>query len=406
MKIALFGLKTSELINFRGWLIDDLIAAGHEVVACAPDPDPASIADLRRRGAGYRAVSFDRTALDPLSDLRLIGHLRLLLAEIAPDALLVAGAKPVVYGTIAAKLQGVPRIFSIIEGMGYAFGTGREVRRRLARLALSGLYRATLRHSSIVFVMNEGDRDFLNRSGLFQDRDRTVLVNGTGIDLEQFPCAVPPSPSTPSRDGDGAPVRFLMIARLLKDKGVVEYVRAARRLRRTHPNCEFHLLGRVDRNPASVRPADVARWQEEGIIRYGGEVGDVRPHLRGCDVFVLPSYYREGVPRTILEAMATGRPVIATDEPGCRQAVVDGETGLLVPSRDVGALAAAMDTLRADSSLRRLLGLGGRRRVEREFEAKAVNAVMIRAMGLGARTAPRVPRVSLEVEPADAGASP
>jgi glycosyltransferase involved in cell wall biosynthesis len=177
------------------------------------------------------------------------------------------------------------------------------------------------------------------------------------------------------------PPTFLLIARLLRDKGIVEYVEAAKRLRAGHPNARFRLLGPMDPNPAGLSADVLERWRAEGAIEYLGEAADVRPHLRACTVYVLPSY-REGMPRTVLEAMAVGRAIVTTDAPGCRETVVEGENGFLVPPRDVGALADAMRRFIVEPGLAIAMGQRSRAIALQRFDVHRVNAVMLEAMGL------------------------
>lgn len=371
MRIAIFGLRASELITFRGWLIRDLVAAGHEVVGCAPDGEPATIRRLAEMGAEYRPLGFRRNGMNILADLGSLAEMRSLLREIRPDILLSCGAKPVIYGTIAGRLAGVPRRFAMIEGMGYAFCEGGEGRRRLTRRLLTTLYRMALPLADTVFVLNGDDRRLMLESRMVGDPRRLEQVNGTGIDLTAFP-------AEPMPDG---PPRFLMIARLLRDKGVVEYVEAARVVRAKRPEAAFILIGRLDTNPASVTAAELEGWTRAGLVTWLGEMDDIRPELARCSAYVLPSY-REGMPRTVLEAMATGRPVIATDVPGCRDAVAAGTTGLLVPPRDPAALAQAMLDLLGDPARAAAMAAAGRARAEQVFDVREVNARIMERMGL------------------------
>jgi glycosyltransferase involved in cell wall biosynthesis len=294
------------------------------------------------------------------------------MRAVKPDLLFAYMIKPVVYGLIAAKLAGVKRRAAMITGLGYAFtdSPGEDIVARWKRTAVfvaaRGAYALALRFADTVIFQNPDDKAQFAAMGLTRARQRVGLVNGSGVDLAHFAPA-------PKPDG---PISFLMIARLLRDKGVYEYVEAARLVRRSHPEARFVLVGPFDPNPTAVKPAEVGAWVREGAIEYGGAVEDVRPHIAASHVFVLPSY-REGCPRTVLEAMAMGRPVITTDVPGCRETVEDGVNGLLVPARDAGALGRALAKLAAESGKRDAMATFGLRLARRRFDRTAVAAMTL-----------------------------
>jgi glycosyltransferase involved in cell wall biosynthesis len=268
----------------------------------------------------------------------------------------------------------VPRIFAIVEGLGYAFTPGRELKRRLVRAVLGPALKIALGLCNGVFVLNSDDRASLMGLGILSARQNVTQIAGTGIDLDHY-AYVPPTPGPP---------RFLLIARLIRDKGVFEYVEAARLVKAKHPEARFRLLGSLDDHPGAVTRAQIAAWEREGLIEYLDVTDDVRPYLADCTVYVLPSY-REGMPRTIMEAMAVGRPVVATDVPGCRDAVEDGVTGILVPPRDAGGLARALEWLIQQPNVLAEMRCAGRRRAEADFALSTVNAVTLDALRTGNR---------------------
>lgn len=375
MRVVVLGSYTPSLLNFRGPLIGAMVAAGHEVTGCAPlEPgsDGRAVAEgLAALGARFQPVPLQRTGLNPLADAGSVLALARLFRRLRPDVLLAYTAKPVIYGAMAARLAGVPRVFAMIEGLGYAFTEGTELRRRLLRGVLGRLYRLALGLSDAVFFLNEDDRALFRERGILGPGTPSLRIDGTGIDLGHYAAAPPPA----------GPPSFLMIARLVRDKGVLEYVEAARLLRRRAPEARVRLLGPLDGNLSAIGPEAVARWQDEGAVDYLGETGDVRPYLRDCSVYVLPSY-REGMPRTILEAMAVGRPVVTTTAAGCRDTVTEGGNGFLVPPRDAPALAEAMHRFVADPGLVPRLGAHSRALAERRFDVRRVNAAVLEAMGL------------------------
>ncbi|HEX5079558.1 MAG TPA: glycosyltransferase family 4 protein [Geminicoccaceae bacterium] len=370
-RIVVIGGYAPALISFRGDLIAAMAAAGHEVIACAPGAHPEVAEALRARGARYLPVEVDRSGTNPLADLASLLSLRRLFRQLRPDLVLAYTAKAVIYGAGAARLAGVPHIFAMITGLGYAFIEGRELKRRILRQMTTRLYRASLAGCEAILFQNRDDLEEFRRTRIVAAGKRLVRVEGSGVDTAHYGFA-PAAPEPPT---------FLLIARLLRDKGIVEYVEAARRLRAEHPQARFRLLGPMDPNPAGLSADMLEGWRREGAIEYLGEAADVRPHLRACMVYVLPSY-REGMPRTVLEAMATGRAIVTTDAPGCRETVVEGENGFLVPPRDAGALAAAMRRFIAQPALAVAMGERSRALAEQRFDVHRVNAVMLEAMGL------------------------
>jgi glycosyltransferase involved in cell wall biosynthesis len=370
-RVVVIGGLAPALIGFRGDLIAAMVAAGHEVIACAPGEHPKVAEALRARGARYLPVDLDRSGTNPLADLSSLLGLRQLFRQLRPDLVLAYTAKAVIYGAGAARLAGVPHIFAMITGLGYAFIEGRELKRRILRQMTMRLYRASLAGCEAILFQNRDDLDEFRKAGIVAAGKPLIRVDGSGVDTEHYGF----SPVVPE------PPTFLLIARLLRDKGIVEYVEAAKRLRAEYPHARFRLLGPLDPNPAGLSAAVLDQWRAEGAIEYLGEAADVRPHLRACTVYVLPSY-REGMPRTVLEAMAMGRAIITTDAPGCRETVLEGSNGFLVPPRDAGALADAMRRFIVQPELATLMGERSRAIAEQRFDVHRVNAVMLEAMGL------------------------
>lgn len=386
MKIVVVASLAFSLVNFRGRLLADMIAAGNEVIACAPDDDIEVAATLAGLGVAYRAMPMSRTGLNPFADLRTLVWLIGLFARERPDVVLAYTQKPIIYAGIACRIVRRPRFLPMVSGLGHAFSdeSGRWLRRLVATL-----YRQALAKAETVFVFNGDDKDEMLRNGMMRRDVPVVQLPGSGVDLDRY--TVAPLPK--------GPLRFLMIARLLRSKGLIEYVEAARRIRARHPEIRFALLGPLDPNPDGVGQAEIDAWQRDGVIDYLGEVRDVRPHLAAASVFVLPSWYREGLPRTILEAMATGRAVITTDMPGCREPVEQGITGIIVAPRDIEALEGAIMTFVRDPGLAVTMGACGRRAVAARFSVERVNAMLLAALqpreGGGHRSSPRGPIIAL-----------
>ncbi|NLM20675.1 MAG: glycosyltransferase family 4 protein, partial [Peptococcaceae bacterium] len=353
-----------------GHLLQAMVGLGHEVVASAPDRLQYVSDALKEIEVTYEQVFFQRTGTDPLADVKAVFDFWRFFSEVRPDIVLLYTIKPVIYGSLAAKFAGVPDIFSMITGAGYVFGDC-SPKQRYIRIAIEPLYRQALEYNKKVFFQNPDDRDLFLRRRLISDPEQCVLINGSGVDIDYFE-------KTPvSRDK----ISFLLVARLIGEKGIYEYAEAARRLKQLYPEVTFRLLGPFDSNPTSIHPAKIEQWQSEGIIEYLGETRDVRPYMAQCSVFVLPSY-REGTPRTVLEAMAIGRAIVTTDAPGCRETVVEGINGYLVPVRDVDSLARALERFIKDPELIQQMGKESRRIAVEKYDVRKVNRVILETMDL------------------------
>ncbi|KQZ79835.1 glycosyl transferase [Rhodanobacter sp. Root561] len=373
MRFFLLASFPDSIIAFRGALISRLVQAGEEVHVAAPGMLSGSPvrSTLEAGGIVVHDLTLDRTGTSALGDLLLVFRLYRLFRRVRPDAILGYTIKPVIYGTLAAWIARVPERFALITGLGYAF-TG--ARNSFLISLIRRIYGLALGRATKVFFQNPDDRALFQERGILPLSIPAVVVNGSGIDIRAF--NLEPLP------GKGAV--FLMIGRLLGDKGVREFVAAARLIRILHPVARFQLVGWIDENPDAISKSELNEWVAEGVIEFLGRLEDVRSAIAGCNVYVLPSY-REGTPRTVLEAMAMGRPVITTDAPGCRETVTNGENGFLVPVGSVDALVTAMLRLIEDRAL--LIRMGGRSRqiAEEKYDVHKVNEVMLREMGITSR---------------------
>jgi glycosyltransferase involved in cell wall biosynthesis len=371
LRVVVVGSFAPSLVIFRGEMLRAMVANGHDVLAIAPQDDADVRAALEAMGVDYATVPLHRAGLNPVRDAATLLALARTFRAYRADAVLVYAAKPVVYGLLAARLARVRLRTAMITGLGSALAGGSGLRRRALAALLRILYAVALRQAHVVFFQNPDDERLFRSLGLVGHRHRVVRINGSGVDLERFsPVPFPPPPIT-----------FLMIARLIRDKGVGEYVEAARQVRRADPGARFHLLGPLDQNPTAIRPEQLQAWRDEGAVEYLGATPDVRPFLARAHILVLPSY-GEGMPRSVLEAMAMGRAVITTDVPGCRETVESGRNGLLVPARDADALAEGMLRLLADPGTRESMGREGRAMAEERFDVHTVNRTILAAMGL------------------------
>ncbi len=353
----MIGLNTAwNFVNFRAGLIRALVEAGYEVVAVAPLD--GYVERLEALGCRFVAMPMDNHGKHPGRELVLLLRLWRLLRHEQPDVYLGYTIKPNIYGSLAARALGIP-VINNITGLGAVFSRG-----GLIASFVKGLYRVALKRSRKVFFQNDDDLELFVRAGLVAPAV-TARLPGSGIDITLFSVVPLPNKET---------LRFLLIARLLWEKGVGEFVEAARRLKASGIRAEFDLLGFVDdNNPEAISGTQLEAWASEGVIRYLGVSNDVRIEIAQVDCVVLPSYYREGTPRTLLEAAAMGRPLITADSIGCRDVVEDGINGYLCRPRDAVDLATkllAMINQRPEE--RSAMGLRGRAKIESEFDERIV----------------------------------
>lgn len=364
MRIIALSINSSwNIVNFRSGLVRRLLREGYRVVAIAP-PDSFTPM-LHELGVETIDISIDSKGLSPLRDMKLAMEYWRVLRALRPLAFLGWTIKPNVYGSLAAHALGIP-VINNISGLGTAF-----IRGGLLTRVVTLLYRAALRRSATVFFQNGHDRDLFVTDDIVC-RDRTEVLPGSGIDVDQF---------TPQQNPPGATCIFLLVARLLTDKGVVEFVDAARLVRGTRSDVEFRMLGFLDvENRTAISREQVEIWEREGVIRYLGASADVRPHLAAATVVVLPSY-REGMPRSLLEAAAMAKPLIATDVPGCTEIARAGENALLCRPRDAASLADAMHAMLAlDPADRARMGDRSREIAVREFDVSIIETRYLAAI--------------------------
>lgn len=371
VKVVILSSYAESLYNFRGDLIRALIDNGSCVYALAPDYDAAKRARVEALGAIAISVPLDRNGMSAFGDLKSLLHLRKVMRDIRPQLFFGYFMKPVIYGTLAAWLAGVPRRVAMVAGLGSLFTDDdgpMSLKARVLRSLSTRLYGLAFYRAHKVIFQNRDDLALMVEAGA-APAGRSVLINGSGVNLERF---------TPSQTPRGErPMTFIWTGRMLREKGLLEIVEAAKVIREKGHEIEVLLVGGADSNPGSLREEDIRTWHQAGIVKWTGKVDDVRPYLRQSDVFLLPSYYREGVPRSTQEAMASGLAVITTDAPGCRETVVGGRNGFLVPVRDPAHLAEAMLRYVEDLSLARRHGDESRRIVSEKFDVELINRQML-----------------------------
>ncbi|WP_148255185.1 glycosyltransferase family 4 protein [Aidingimonas lacisalsi] len=373
VKVLVIASFTDSLLQFRGALLTEIDKRGHEVHVAAPglrDKDAVGEA-LKQRGMFIHDLSLQRTGMDPIRDLATLLAMLRIVQQIRPDLVLAYTIKPVVYGVFVSWLARVPRRYALITGLGYAFTGEVKGKRGIVAWLVQRLYAFSLRRTHKVFFQNHDDRALFFSRGILAPHVPSLVVNGSGIDTRQYV----PAPFAVT------PIVFLLIARLLGDKGIREFAEAARWIKARYPSAVFQLVGWIDDNPDAIQPSELDLWIRDGVVQFLGRLTDVRSVIASSHIYVLPSY-REGTPRTVLEAMAMGRPVITSDAPGCRETVVDGENGFLTPVQDSLSLALAMERFILEPELVIRMGRRSREIAVAKYDVHKVNAALMTEMGL------------------------
>lgn len=379
IKYLIIASYPASILKFRGALIAAIQQSGFEIHIAAPEfrNYPEERDNLRALGYIVHDIPMQRTGTNPVADLSTLLALYSLMKTIKPDYMMGYTIKPVIYGLLAAKIANVPHRFALITGLGYAFqgAEAQNYKKSNLQKLMHQLYSTALASAQIVFFQNPDDEALFKKMNILKPTASTKVVNGSGVDISEY--NVLPFPIS---NNEPSP-RFLLIARLLGDKGVREYAQAAILVKAKYPQAQFDLVGWIDDNPDSIQQQELDSWVDEELFNFWGKLSDVKPAISKCSVYVLPSY-REGTPRTVLEAMAMGRPIITTDAPGCRETVIDGCNGYLVPVKTINELAAAMEKLILKPDLITTMGAASRRLAEDKFDVDAVNQAMLAEMGV------------------------
>jgi glycosyltransferase involved in cell wall biosynthesis len=365
--------------------------AGHEVLLVTGQPaslsmEAAAVRQADTAGIAHRRVAFRSSSVNPFTELRGLWGLFNLMRRWRPNIVHCVSPKGVMYGGLAARIANVPAVVVAISGMGYAStSSGRtDLRRWGVRTVIQLMSRIVYAHRKLVVIVQNTDDEANVRSALRRSGSRIELIRGSGVNPEHYA-------HVSSRKKESV---VLFPARMLLDKGLIEFVSAARRLKRDHPRWRFVLAGAADyENPTSVSVTQIAQWEHEGIIEWLGHVDDMKPLYWDAAIVCLPSY-REGMPKCLIEAAAAACAVVTTDVVGCREAIVRGKTGDLVPARDVGALTEALDQLLRDDERRIRYGEAGQALARREFSLDAVVSQTLDIYDSLASTPAEVPRVS------------
>ena len=367
MKIMVLSSHTPSLLWFRLDMMLEFKRYGCEVVAVGNEDEVKWCELFKKNGIIYRQAFLQRNGTNPLKDIKTLKSLRMIIHKEKPDKIFAYNAKTVIYGGIAAHKEKVDT-YSLIAGLGSVF-MGNGFKSKIIRSILKFEYRKSLRYSHSVFFQNRDDVNIFVKNKMVKEK-QVVMLHGSGVNLDKF--MIQPQPKE---------FGFLFIGRLIRDKGIFEYLEACKILKEKYKEVRCMLVGPFDSNPTALSNEELLPYITEGIIEYFGEQKDVRPYLAQCNVFVLPSY-REGTPKTVLEAMASFKAIITTDAPGCREAVVDGENGFLIPIKNQEILAQKMIYLYENQELIEKMASRGRKIVEELFDVKKVNDVILTTMHL------------------------
>lgn len=368
MKIAVISCHTPALFWFRTDMMKAFAAKGCEVYALGNESASEWEDSFKDNGIIYRQIQVSRNGMNPLNDLKTLKSIKEELSKIMPDKIFTFQAKTVIYSSMAAAKLGISEVYPLIAGLGSLFLKD-NFKTKLVRNLMMTEYRIALKKAKTVFFQNEDDLSTFKEYKVIKNQ-KVVMLHGSGVNTEHFA-------KTPLPEGFAT----LYIGRLLKDKGVFEYLEACRELKSKRPEARCMLVGPFDTNPTSLTKEELDKYINDGIIEYFGEQKDVRPYLNDCSVYVLPSY-REGTPKTNLEAMSVGRPIITTNAPGCRETVKDGVNGFLVPVKDVNSITEKMIELMDNTSQAEEMAANGRKLAEDIFDVDKVNAVILETMGV------------------------
>ncbi|MCR9908102.1 glycosyltransferase family 4 protein [Vibrio campbellii] len=367
-KMVLIGALPSSISNFRGELVKSVAKHSCNVIGLASNATADEKVQIEGLGLKYVDYPISRNGLNPLEDFNTFRFFHKFFREEKPDVILAYTIKPIIWGGLAVRFTNVNSFYAIITGLGYAFQKGGFLKTLLNTL-VKFLYCLALKKSKgVIFQNRDNMQVFIDERIVPQEK--CFLVNGSGVDLSHYQV----TPLVPKP-------HFLLIARLLGDKGIREYVKAAETVKQQYPEAVFELVGPEDPSPDGIKLDEVNKWVSSGAIEYSGATTDVRPYIENCSIYVLPSYH-EGMPRTVLEAMAMGRPILTTDVPGCRETVVNGENGWLVEKANVEQLAERMVWFIENQNQWPVMGNKSHTMANEKFDVQKVNAEILKIIGL------------------------
>lgn len=374
-KIILIGTVASSFYGFRADLIRTLLKKGHQVYAFTSEYTAEDLKKIEKLGATPITYTLNRGGLNPLADMFATYQLSKKIKAINPDLVFSYFSKPVIFGTLAAKLAKVPRVIGMLEGLGYTFTEqpeGLSKKTQLIKKIQVFLYKIALPQlDQLIFLNPDDPKDLIERYAI--NVKNIQVLGGIGLNLDHYKYS----------ENFNSNISFIFIARLLAEKGIHDYIKAAKIVKEKYPSVKFTVLGAIDKEAlGSLKEEELESLVKTNIIEYPGHVSNVSEWIEKSSVFVLPSYYREGVPRSTQEAMAIGRAIITTDVPGCRETVINGLNGFLVPKWNPEALAEKMIYFIEHPEQIQLMGAESYKIAVEKFDAKKVNQRLVNILGL------------------------
>jgi glycosyltransferase involved in cell wall biosynthesis len=362
-KILMVASADYSLIAFRGDFIKSLIENGFEVFAAAPHISKECYQQLYDYGANPINFNLQRTGLNPFKDIKSILELRHIINKHKIDLVFPYTVKPVIYSSIAANLSKVS-VISLITGLGFTF-TGLTRKARLLQRLNEFLYKVSIRKNKMIIFQNSDDYDLFLERNILTVKHNVGIVSGSGVNLNNYKYRE----NKNSKDV----IRFLFVSRLIKEKGIALYLDGAEKLKKVYPKAEFHVIGVVENSPSAIKLERLSNLHDKKVIIYHGPQNNVSEHLFKCDVFVLPTYYREGIPRSILEALSVGLPIITTNTAGCKETVLEKQNGILIEPNNLDELVSAMEFFLSNKSKIKEMGINSRKYAEKRFDVNIIN---------------------------------
>lgn len=366
-KFILVSPKNRTAYNFRGDLIKEIIAHGFKVIVTGPNQE--GVERITSLGAEFYEIPMDKNGINPFSDIKYLYSLYKLFKSEKPVATLGYTIKPVIYGSIAAKIAGVKNITSMVTGIGYLFASN-SLKAKIIRFISSMLYKIGFGCANNVIFQNNDDLNDFTRLKLCS-KDKTYVVNGSGVNLNRFKPADLPNKIT-----------FFFLGRFIYSKGIMDFLEAAKLLKSQYLDCRFVILGKFERMNDAVPQADIERYIDDGVVEHFPETDNIALYYEQTSVFVLPTYYREGTPRVILEAMACGRPIITTNTPGCKETVINGVNGYFVKPKDPKDLAEKCEVFIKDNDKIKKMGKESLKICREKYDVSKVNAQMLKILNI------------------------